>query len=122
MWYECSLLYHEVNMTKLIFTVALVCAFILPAYSQASKGQDQPITATGCVEKGVVDGCLVLKDLKTHELYDLKFDKKKAAVGDAIKFDGVIRSGEVDTCQQGKIVHVGDWDKIRYHCPVAEQK
>ena len=109
-------------MTKWIFVAALLSGCILPACSQASKSQDQPISVSGCVEKGVEDGCLILKDLKTHELYDLKFDKAKAAIGDAIKFDGVIHSGEVGHCQQGKIVHVGDWEKIRYHCPVTEQK
>ncbi len=111
-------------MKKSLLIIAFAASCILPAYSQKSsdeKAQDKPLTITGCVEAGVEAGCLVLKDTKTKMLYDLKFDQTKPVVGDAITFDGIFHSGEVDTCQQGKIVHVGNWTKLKMHCPMPEK-
>jgi hypothetical protein len=113
-------------MKKSLLIVAFAASCILPAYSQKSsdekaENKDKPVTITGCVEAGVVAGCLVLKDTKTQVLYDLKFDQTKAAVGDAITFDGTFHSGEVDICQQGKIVHVAKWTKLKMHCPMPEK-
>ena len=113
-------------MKKTLLIIAFAASCILPAYSQKSSNEktqdkDKPVTITGCVEAGVEAGCLVLKDTKTQVLYDLKFDQTKAAVGDAITFDGIFHSGEVDTCMQGKIVHVGKWTKLKMHCPMPEK-
>jgi hypothetical protein len=103
--------------------LALACLVLAPialSQDQQKKTQDEPVHATGCVEQGVEAGCLVLKDIKTKTLYDLKFDKKPAPVGTAIEFDGVSHAGEVDHCQQGKIVHIQKWSHIRMHCPPPE--
>ena len=113
-------------MKKTLLIIAFAASCILPAYSQKSSDEkaqekDKPVTITGCVEAGVEAGCLVLKDTKTQVLCDLKFDQTKAAIGDAITFDGIFHSGEVDTCQQGKIVHVGKWTKLKMRCPMPEK-
>jgi len=100
--------------------LALACLVLVPialSQDQEKKSQDGPVHGTGCVEKGVEAGCLVLKDVKTKDRVRLKFDDKPASVGTAITFDGVSHSGEVDPCQQGKIVHVQKWTHIRMHCP-----
>jgi len=105
--------------------LALACLVLVPiaiSQDQEKKTQDEPVHATGCVEQGVEAGCLVLKDVKTKTEYDLKFDDKPASVGTAITFDGVSHSGEVDGCQQGKIVHVQKWTHIRMHCPRSKAK
>src|SRR5258706_15258419 len=114
----------DAAMKKSLLIIAFAASCVLPTYPQKpsdEKAQDKPVTITGCVETGVEAGCLILKDTKTQVLYDLKFDQTKAAVGDAITFDGIFHSGEVDTCQQGKIVHVGKWTKVKMHCPMPEK-
>jgi len=116
----------DTTMKKRLLIIAFAASCILPAYSQKPSDEkagdkDKPVTITGCVEAGVEAGCLALKDTKTQVLYDLKFDQTKADVGDAITFDGIFHSGEVDTCQQGKIVHVGKWTKLKIHCPMPEK-
>src|SRR5437667_12309942 len=103
--------------------LALACLVVVPialSQDQEKKTQDEPVHGTGCVEKGAEAGCLVLKDVKTKTEYDLKFHNKPASVGTAIDFDGLSDSGEVDSCQQGKIVHVQKWTPIKMHCPRPE--
>src|SRR2546427_10630087 len=95
--------------------LALACLVLVPialSQDQEKKTQDEPVHGTGCVEKDAEARCLVLKDIKTKAEYDLKFEDKPAPVGTAIAFDGVSHSGEVDSYQQGKIVHVQKWTYI----------
>jgi len=118
---------QEDNSVSQKAVLALACLVLVPialSQDQEKKTQDEPVHATGCAEKGVEPSCLGLKDVKTKTEYDLKFHNKAASVGSAIDFDGVSHSGEVDDCQQGKIVHVQKWTHIRVHCarPKAEKK
>jgi hypothetical protein len=82
----------------------------------------QTISGTGCVEAGVEAGCMVLKDVKTHTLYNLYFSGKKPDTGTAIQFEGTKQEG-VTVCMQGEPVKVSKWTPATMACSKgSEQK
>ncbi|MBV9610038.1 MAG: hypothetical protein JO187_10815 [Acidobacteria bacterium] len=102
-------------MRTLSIVIALTLILSLSGLSQENPVETggQTVTVSGCVEKGVENGCLVLRDTKTRQLYDLQFTGAKAAPGDRITFDTITRPGETSVCRQGKVAHVGEWTKIK---------
>jgi hypothetical protein len=68
------------------------------------------IHGMGCVEPGVEARCLVVKEMKSGTLYNLRIKEPRPAVGDGIEFTGVAFDG-VTTCMQGVAVTVSSWTK-----------
>ena len=93
---------------------AILCALSLPSLVTAqvkdkNNGAGETIQGSGCVESGVEANCIVLKDKKTGELYNLYFEPDKAPkIGAGISFQGRARDGAT-ICMQGKPVRVQKW-------------
>jgi hypothetical protein len=87
---------------------------------QQDKLQDpapaaKTITGSGCVEAGVENRCIVLRDVKTKTLYNLIFSGKKPDVGTAIRFEGSKFDGAT-ICMQGQAVKVSKWTPADIDC------
>ncbi len=65
------------------------------------------MTLVGTVEEGVEASCLILTDEKTKQLYNLTGgDKTIVKVGARVTVVGVVRTGMMSFCQQGRIFQV----------------
>jgi len=94
------------------------------AVAQQRKQDDLPkeeiVTGAGCVEAGVETNCIVLKDRKTGDLYNLYFEPGKAPkLGAGITFQGRTRSGAT-ICMQGKPVSVLKWTANEQLCQLPK--
>jgi hypothetical protein len=77
------------------------------------------IQGSGCVSKAVESSCLVLKDAKTGEIYNLLFADHSPAPDTAIRFRATEHHG-MTTCMQGKAVNVTGWKRLKgMKCPAA---
>jgi len=86
-----------------------------PSHSETTK--PAVIRGSGCVSKGVETSCLVLKDTKTGDSYNLMFGDHAASPGTAIRFQATPHEG-MTTCMQGKAVNVSKWKKLKdVKCP-----
>jgi hypothetical protein len=107
----------------------ILLGLMVPTASFTQTGQARPaaparartISGSGCVEAGVEAGCLVLKDSKTHDLYNLFFAGKPPAINTAIRFTGTAHQGPT-TCMQGTPVNVKKFTVLRMHCPAPGRK
>jgi len=111
---------------QIAFLLLLTFMFTTLALGQAGKPKPasplaKTITGSGCVEAGVEAGCLVLKDSKTHDLYNLFFAGKPPAINTAIRFTGTAHQGPT-TCMQGTPVNVKKFTVLRMHCPAPGRK
>ena len=96
-------------MKRIIFTLAtmaLTASSITGSASPAPEATE--IHAQGCVEAGVENRCLVLKDAKSGKLYNLLIKEPRPAIGAGINFTGTPYEG-VTTCMQGAPVTVTKW-------------
>jgi hypothetical protein len=96
-------------MTRVVLAVAMIVLVgsALPAELTAAPKTDQ-VRAEGCVEAGVEAGCLVVKDVKSGTLYNLRIKGPRPQVGEGIDFVGVPFDG-VSICMQGPVVDVIKW-------------
>ena len=89
--------------------ILMLAAAILASAAGARPPQaPKPVEGEGCVQAGVEAHCLVLKDLKTGNLYDLLIKGARPPVGLGIEFTGVPHDGPT-TCMQGIAVDVTEW-------------
>ena len=70
------------------------------------------IQGSGCVSRAVESNCLVLKDSKAAEMYNLLFAENPPPPGTAIRFKGTEHQG-MTTCMQGKAVNVSSWKRLK---------
>jgi hypothetical protein len=94
---------------------ALLLAWPMAPAAAAPQKPAVQVRGQGCVEAGVETGCLVLKDLKTGNLYNLLVKGMHPAIGDGIEFLAVPHNGPAG-CMQGIAVDVIGWtrkDSIR---------
>ena len=108
-------------MTRVVLAVAMIVLVgsALPAELTAAPKTDQ-VRAEGCVEAGVEAGCLVVKDLKSGTLYNLRIKGPHPKVGEGIDLVGVPFDG-VSICMQGPVVDVIKWaPKASLKCTQGE--
>ena len=85
--------------------------------SNREKPQTGAVSGSGCVERGVELGCLVLNDLEQGKTYNLFFrTEKKPRPGGAISFTGFRHDGPT-ACMQGMPVNVTKWAPAKMKCP-----
>jgi hypothetical protein len=92
--------------------LALATVASVAALPQAPTPPPRPsqVSAQGCVEPGVEERCLVVKDLKSGILYNLLFKGARPAIGIGIDFTGVLFDG-MTYCMQGTPVQVTAWTR-----------
>lgn len=87
--------------------------------SESTSAKPAAIQGSGCVSKAVESSCLVLKDAKTGDLYNLLFADHAPAPDTAIRFKATEHQG-MTTCMQGKAVNVTGWKRVNgMKCPPA---
>jgi len=75
----------------------------------AGRAQESAkVRAEGCVEPGVEAGCLVVKDVKSGKLYNVRSKKPRPEIGTGIEFTGALYEGQT-VCMQGIAVNVISW-------------
>jgi hypothetical protein len=80
---------------------------LLPTLLLSTLGFAQPtgkpavIQGSGCVSRAVESNCLVLKDFKTGETYNLMFGENSPPPGTPLRFQGAEHQG-MTTCMQGE--------------------
>src|ERR1700685_2300404 len=101
-------------MQKLLVAGLFSLAFLTPALA------DQPIKvkATGCVEKGVEAGCLVLRTI-TFQTYNISAAKPKPTPGTYGEVTGVIKFVAITPCMQGEVIDPASWIRKGKFCPKA---
>ena len=91
--------------------VILVLAMLTAGLAAATDHQPavaKTVRAEGCVEHGVETGCLVVKDLKSGVLYNIRVKSQRPEVGTGIEFTGTPSEG-LSYCMQGIAVDVEKW-------------
>ncbi len=73
------------------------------------------IRGEGCVEPGVEARCLIVKDVRSGELFNLFVKGVQPAIGSGIEFVGVPHHG-MTTCTQGTAVDVLTWARRDLKC------
>ncbi|ESW62864.1 MULTISPECIES: hypothetical protein [unclassified Mesorhizobium] len=68
--------------------------------------QAQQVNVSGCAEKGVESGCVVLKD--KDQLYNITHASPKPIPGTYGTVTGTV-SGDADICQQGTLLKAAEW-------------
>ncbi len=99
-----------------LFVMAVLLAAALGAGSvtHAQEPPQKVIAATGCVQKGVEAGCLLLvtADGKKYNI----FAKPQPAIGTWIRIRGTRHEGPT-ICMEGIPVRVHTWKKLAARCP-----
>ena len=106
---------------KPLFAVCLLSVFcgmtLAQQASESTSAKPAAIQGSGCVSKAIESSCLVLKDAKTGELYNLLFSDQAPAPDTAIRFKATEHQG-MTTCMQGKAVNVTGWKRLKdMKCP-----
>ena len=76
----------------------------------------EPIKVTGCIEKGVEPGCLVLRT-NTFQTYSISAAKPKPTPGSYGEVIGEIKFGAITTCMQGEVIDPAKWIEKGKSCP-----
>jgi len=108
-------------MKTLVGLIFLLCAVAAFAQQGTRTPSVQPavIQGSGCVSQAVESSCLVLKDSKTGETYNLLFADHPPAPGIAIRFKATEHQG-MTTCMQGKAGNVTKWKRLKGEkCPAT---
>ncbi|MGA3263005.1 MAG: hypothetical protein ABSC47_03055 [Terracidiphilus sp.] len=96
-------------MKRVVLAVAAMALSAAAVTAGAGSAQDsKEVRAEGCVEPGVENQCLVVKDVKNGKLYNVFIKEPRPAIGDGIEFTGVLYDG-VTYCMQGTPVQVTSW-------------
>ncbi|MDX8464902.1 hypothetical protein RFM26_04305 [Mesorhizobium sp. VK23B] len=85
---------------------ALIIASAVVIFGQMSGAYAQQVTASGCAEAGVENGCVMLKD--GAKLYNITNAVPKPVVGTYGTVTGTV-SGDKDICQQGDLLKAAEW-------------
>jgi hypothetical protein len=102
--------------------LALFCIEI--PLGAAPAQQPRTVHGEGCVEPGVENRCLMVKDLKSGILYNVHIKDPQPNIGDGIEFTAVPHGGPT-TCMQGAAVDVTTWarkDSLKCGSREAPQK
>ena len=86
---------------------------LIAATASTTAGQTpetKPVHGQGCVQAGVEDSCLVVKDVKSGILYNLVVKSARPDIGIGIKFTGVPYDG-MSICMQGTLLEVTNWTR-----------
>jgi hypothetical protein len=86
--------------------LALAC-FAAPSNTVRAH-QPKTLHGQGCVEAGVENRCLIVKDLTTGTLYNVLTKEPRPDIGEGIDFTGTLHDGP-STCMQGISVDVTSW-------------
>jgi hypothetical protein len=108
-------------MKRVVLSVAMIVLVgaALPAGLTAASKTDQ-VRVEGCVEAGVEAGCLIVKDVKSGKLYNLRIEGPRPQVGQGIDFVGVPFDG-LTICMQGVVLDVINWSpKESLQCTQGE--
>lgn len=89
---------------------ALALACIAKPSGAAPPPQSKSVHSEGCVEAGVENRCLIVKDLKAGVLYNVLIKDPKPNLGEGIEFTGAPHDGP-STCMQGIAVDVTSWTR-----------
>lgn len=92
-------------MAAVLVGAAMCAGAQTPRAAQPSK-----IHVTGCVQKGVEAGCLMLRAAKTGKLYQLLIRGLRPEAGLAIEIVGSPFRG-LTNCIQGRPIFVGKWSR-----------
>lgn len=87
----------------------------LVALALASPQSDErAVKVTGCVEKGVEGGCVMLlgEDGKKYNL----IGEKRPPLGVYAEVQGTLRPGTPTICMEGEPLIVKEWRKLRDAC------
>lgn len=98
------------KMQKLLVTGLFSLAFLTPSLAE------QPIKVTGCVEKAVEAGCLVLRT-KTFQPYSISAAQPKPTPGTYGEVIGIIKFGAITSCMQGEVIDPAKWIMKSKSCP-----
>ncbi|MFC3320717.1 hypothetical protein [Mesorhizobium cantuariense] len=88
-------------MKKALFALCTAVSVSLTFAAEA-----QQVTASGCAEAGVENGCIVMKD--GEKLYNITHATPKPTVGTYGTVTGSV-TGDADTCQQGTLLKPAEW-------------
>jgi hypothetical protein len=90
----------------------LLIALVAAALSAIAAPTQKPskIHGEGCVEPGAEARCLVVRDLKNGNLYNLMIKGMQPEIGSGIEFTGLPHNG-VTTCMQGTTIDVQTWTR-----------
>jgi hypothetical protein len=91
-------------------TAALALTCLTAPSSAAPAQQPKSIHAQGCVDAGVENRCLIVKDRKTGTLYNVLIKDPRPNIGEGIEFTGTPHDGP-STCMQGVAVDVTSWTR-----------
>jgi len=95
--------------------VCILTAMTLIAGTATAEAGPAPetkqVTGQGCVEAGVEAQCLVVKDVKSGVLYNLRIKGTQPLVGMGIEFTGVPFDG-MTICMQGTPLNVTKWARV----------
>jgi hypothetical protein len=98
-------------MNRVLFTLATITLAASAATAGAGPAPEATeIHAQGCVQPGVENRCLVLKDIRSGKLYNIMVKEPLPAIGSGINFTGTPYDG-VTACMQGAPVTVTKWER-----------
>jgi hypothetical protein len=89
--------------------MTLIAGAVTAAAGPAPEAK--PVTGQGCVEAGVEAKCLVVKDVKSGVLYNLRIKGTQPQVGMGIEFTGAPFDG-MTICMQGTPLNVTKWARV----------
>ena len=98
-------------MKRVALAIAMMA--LAAAAGTASAGpaaNPNEVRAEGCVQQGVEVKCLVVKDVKSGNLYNVFIKGPQPAIGDGIEFTAVPFDG-MTYCMQGIPVKVTSWTR-----------
>jgi hypothetical protein len=88
--------------------ILALAAIIAAAGGARTPPQAKAVRGEGCVRAGIEPRCLVVKDMKTGNVYDLLIQGARPPVGLGIEFTGVMHAGPT-ACMQGIALDVTNW-------------
>ena len=98
----------------------LVAALFSLALASPSLAQDKPITASGCVMKGVEFGCIVLRTV-AGKTYNISAAQPTPTPGSFGTVKGTLRNW-ITFCQQGPVINPATWTERGKICPLRKAK
>ena len=108
-------------MSAKLFAALVLGAAIFAAAQESTPPQTNEIQISGCVQKGVEAGCLMLKDTQTGKLYQLLIRGQRPEAESAIEVTGAPFRG-MTSCMQGQPVSVFKWSRSdARQCPETPQ-
>lgn len=102
-------------MRRVFATGILLSLCTAPAFA------DQPITVSGCAEKGIEFGCIALRTL-TGKTYNISAAQPTPVPGTYGTVKGTLRPGGISFCQQGEIINPAAWHMRGKICPLKKKK